>query len=55
MSFGIRKGIFIPMPFIGKVSLIYFGNPYSPSTIRNLPNMMLLSIWKKEFTELELG
>jgi hypothetical protein len=39
------------MPFIGRVSLIYFGNPYSLSTIQNLPNMMLLSIWKKEFTE----
>jgi hypothetical protein len=55
MSFGIRKGISIPMPFIGKVSFVYSGNPYSLSTIRNLPNMMLLSIWKKEFTELKLG
>jgi hypothetical protein len=55
MSFGIRKGIFIPMPFIGRVSLVYFGNPYSLSTIWNLPNMMLLSIWRKEFTELTSG
>jgi hypothetical protein len=52
MFSGIRKGIFILMPFIGKVSLVYFGNPYSLSTIRNLPNMMLLSFWRMEFTEL---
>jgi hypothetical protein len=54
MSFGIWKDISILMPCTGRVSLVYFGNPYSHFTIRNLPNMMLLSIWKKEFTELKL-
>jgi hypothetical protein len=52
MSFGIRKGIFIPMPFIGKVSVVYFGNPYSLFIIRSLLSMMLLSLWRMEFIEL---
>jgi hypothetical protein len=55
MSSGIRKGIFTPMPFIGRVFPFYFGSLYRPSIIQNLPSMMLSNIWKKEFKELMSG
>jgi hypothetical protein len=54
MFSGIRKGIFTPMPSIGKVSLAYSGNPYSLFIIQSLLSIMLSSLWKMEFIQLML-